>query len=77
MALPTSVNNQITDAVTQAHSSGGEEAVTVISDLLQHIAQGLDSAKGGHASLEELSEAFENAEVALHAIAANLVNKSD
>lgn len=77
MAPPTSVNAQITDAVTQAHSVGGDEAVTIISDLLKRIAQGLDGAKQGSASLEELSDAFESAEVAMHDIVAKLAIGKD
>jgi hypothetical protein len=77
MALTSSVNDQITDAVTQAHEVGGEEAVSIISDLLNNIAQGLNGAKKGHTSLEELSDAFENAEVALHDIVAKLATSKD
>ena len=72
MALPTPVNGQITDAVTQAHTAGGDEALAVISDLLSEIAKGLKEAKQGHTTIEELSVAFENAEMAFHGIIARL-----
>ncbi len=77
MALTTQVNDQITDAVTQAYTAGGEEAVDVIADLIHGIAQGLDGAKQGHTSLEALSDAFENAEAALHGIVAKLATGND
>jgi hypothetical protein len=72
MALPTPVNDQITDSVTQVFTSGGDEAVNVIAELMVEIAKGLDGAKQGHATIDELSDAFENAEVALHSIVAKL-----
>jgi len=74
MAFPTAVNSQITDAVTQAHTAGGDEALAIISDLVSEIAKGLDDAKRGHATLEDLSVAFENAEMALHGIVASLAS---
>lgn len=72
MAFPTSVNNQITDAVTQAHVTGGDEAVTVISGLIAEIGKSLERAKQGQNTMEEISVALENAEVALHEIVAKL-----
>ncbi|MEJ2453677.1 MAG: hypothetical protein P8103_05915 [Candidatus Thiodiazotropha sp.] len=74
MAFPTSVNNQITDAVTQAHSAGGEEALTIITELMTEIAKGLQGAKQGHTSIEEISVAFENAEMAFHDLVAKLAS---
>ena len=72
MAIPTAVNDQITDSVTQAHSAGGDEALTVIANLMVEIAKGLDGAKQGKPTIDDLSDAFENAEVALHSIVAKL-----
>ncbi len=72
MAFPTAVNDQITDAVTQAHNAGGDEALSVITDLVVNIAKGLDGAKQGEPTIDDLSDAFENAEVALHSIVAKL-----
>ncbi len=72
MAFPTAVNSQITDAITQAYTAGGDEALAIISDLVSEIAKGLDDAKRGEATLEDLSVAFENAEMALHGIVASL-----
>ncbi|MES9971242.1 MAG: hypothetical protein ABW092_14510 [Candidatus Thiodiazotropha sp.] len=77
MALPTSVNDQITDSVTQAYTTGGDDALNVIAELMSEIAKGLDSAKEGHATIDELSDAFENAEVALHGIVARLATGRD
>ena len=71
--MPT-VNEQITDAVTQAHAVGGAEALNAIADLLNNIARGLDDAQQGAPSLEELSDAFQNAEAAFHALAAKLAS---
>jgi hypothetical protein len=77
MAFPTSVNNQITDAVTQAYSVGGDEALTVISELMTGIANGLHNAKQGHTTMEELSVTIENAEMALHDIVARLATSKE
>ncbi|MCU7844458.1 MAG: hypothetical protein KZQ93_11530 [Candidatus Thiodiazotropha sp. (ex Monitilora ramsayi)] len=74
MAYPTNVNSQITDAVTQAHVAGGDEALNVISDLVAEIVKGLDGAKQGQNTIEDISVAFENAEMALHAIVAKLAS---
>lgn len=74
MAIPTSVNDQITDAVTQANNAGGDEALLVISELMQGIAKGLDEATQGHNTMDALSVAIENAEIALHDIVARLAN---
>ena len=41
------------------------------------IAQGLDGAKQGSATLEDLSDAFESAEVAMHGIVAKLATGRD
>lgn len=68
------VNEQITDAVTQAHSVGGAEALNAIAELLNNIARGLNDAQQGHTSLDELSDAFENAEAAFHTLAAKLAS---
>ena len=70
------VNEQITDAVTQAHTIGGAEALNAIADLLNNIARGLNDAQQGHTSLDELSDAFENAEAAFHALAAKLASSN-
>jgi hypothetical protein len=72
MAFPTQINDQITDAVTQAYNSGGDEALSVISELVSGIATSLVNAKQGHTTMEELSVAIENAEMALHNIIASL-----
>jgi hypothetical protein len=77
MAFPTSVNNQITDAVTQAYSAGGDEALTVISELMTGIANGLHNAKQGSTTMEELSVTIENAEMALHDIVARLATSKE
>ena len=77
MTANSTVNAQITDAVTQAHAVGGDDAVSIISDLLNGIAQGLDGAKRGSDSLEELSDAFQSAEAALHDIVAKLATGRD
>ena len=76
MGFPTSVNSQITDAVTQAHSAGGDEALTVISALMSEIADSLGSAKQGETTMEQISVALENAEVSLHEIVARLATAS-
>ena len=72
MGFPTSVNSQITDAVTQAYSAGGDEALSVISALMSEIADSLGSAKQGETTMEQISVALENAEVSLHGIVARL-----
>ena len=74
MGFPTSVNSQITDAVTQAHMAGGDEVLSVISVLMSEIAESLDGAKQGEATMEKISVAFENAEGLLHEIVARLAN---
>ena len=70
------VNEQITDAVTQAHTAGGAEALNIIADLLNNIARGLGDAQQGTPSLEELSDALENAEAAFHTLAAKLASRN-
>ena len=40
MAFPTTVNDQITDSVTQAFTTGGDEALNVIVELMTEIAKG-------------------------------------
>lgn len=77
MAFPTAVNDQITDSVTQAFTTGGDDAINVIAELMAEIAKGLDNAKQGHATIDELSDAFENAEVAMHGIVAKLATGRD
>jgi hypothetical protein len=72
MGFPTSVNSQITDAVTQAYSAGGDEALSVISALMSEIADSLGNAKQGESTMEQISVALENAEVSLHGIVARL-----
>lgn len=72
MSLPTAVNSQIIDAVTQAHSAGGDEALSIIAELMEKIAKGLNGARQGETTIDDLSDAFENAEVALHGIVAKL-----
>ncbi|MES9825354.1 MAG: hypothetical protein ABW127_13085 [Candidatus Thiodiazotropha endolucinida] len=72
MSFPTAVNSQITDAVTQAHSAGGDEALSIIAELMEKIAKGLNGARHGETTIDDLSDAFENAEVALHGIVAKL-----
>jgi hypothetical protein len=72
MSSPATSNNQIINAVTQAHRAGGDAALKIIADLIEEIAQSLDGAKQGQPTIDELSDAFENAEVALHGIIAKL-----
>ncbi|MGD8908494.1 MAG: hypothetical protein PVI92_04035 [Chromatiales bacterium] len=72
MAIRTPFDSQIADAISQAHIAGGDEALSVISDLMKEVAKDLDSAKQGKSTIEDLSIAFENAEVALHEIVARL-----
>jgi len=67
MAIPTPVNGQITDAVTQAHTKGGDTALTTIVELLETIASSLNASQAGTSSLqssnaETLSAAFAKAE---------------
>ncbi|MCU7796320.1 MAG: hypothetical protein KZQ73_10250 [Candidatus Thiodiazotropha sp. (ex Semelilucina semeliformis)] len=77
MAFPTSINDQITDSVTQVHLAGGDEALTVMSDLVAGIVKCLDGAKQGQNTMEEISVTLENAEVALHGIVARLASGSE
>ena len=72
MSFPTAVNDQITDAVTQAYNAGGDEALSVIQDLMAEIAKGLEGARQGQTTIEDISVAFENAEMAFHGIVAGL-----
>jgi hypothetical protein len=72
MAIPTPFDSQITDAIAQAYNAGGDEALSVITDLMKEVAKGMDGAKRGQTTIEDLSIAFENAEVALHEIVARL-----
>ncbi|MEW8026254.1 MAG: hypothetical protein AB2792_14790 [Candidatus Thiodiazotropha sp.] len=72
MSSPAAVNSQITDAITLAYSAGGDEALKIIMELMKEIATGLNGAKEGRTTIDDLSDAFENAEVALHAIVAKL-----
>jgi hypothetical protein len=72
MSIPTPLDSQITDAVSQAYTAGGDEALCVISDLMKEVAKGLDGAKQGQSTIEDISVAFENAEVAFHEIVARL-----
>ena len=70
MAIPTPVNGQITDAVTQAHTKGGDAALTSIVELLESIAHSLSAAQAGMSSpnAETLSAAFAKAEGELQEI---------
>jgi hypothetical protein len=72
MAIPTTANNQIIDSLTQAYTAGGEETLSIVLDLVAEIAKGIDGAKQGQTSIEDLSVALENAEGALHEIVAKL-----
>lgn len=72
MAFPTAVNDQITDSVTRAHTVGGDKALKVIAELIAGIAKGLEGAKQGNNTIEEVSIALEAAEMALHEIVASL-----
>ncbi|PVV08780.1 MAG: hypothetical protein B6D72_15905 [gamma proteobacterium symbiont of Ctena orbiculata] len=72
MAFPTAINDQITDAVTQVHDSGGDDALTAVAGLMTEIANALNGAKSGETTIDDLADAFENAEVALHVIIADL-----
>jgi ATP-dependent protease Clp ATPase subunit len=72
MSTPAAINSQIADAVTQAHSAGGDEVLTILSQLMEEVARNLDRAKQGETTIDELSDAFESAEVALHGIVAKL-----
>jgi hypothetical protein len=65
-------SSQITDAVTKAHSAAGDTAITVIAKMLGEIAKSLDGARQGEATIDEISDALECAEVALHSIVARL-----
>jgi hypothetical protein len=77
MSSPADNNNQIIDSVTLAHSAGGDEALTIIAELMGEIAKSLDGAKQGQTTIDELSDAFENAEVTLHGIIAKLATGRD
>ena len=76
MALPNLLNDQINDAISQAHRAGGDEALAVIAELITHIAKGLQQDGGGTAALEAFSVAFETAEMAFHDIIAERGNDS-
>jgi hypothetical protein len=77
MSSPAAYNNQIVDSVSMAHSAGGDEALTIIAELVGEIAKSLGGAKQGQTTIDELSDAFENAEVALHGIIAKLATGRD
>lgn len=79
MAYPTSVNGQITDFVTQAHTAGGDAALTSITALLETIAQSLNVAQANASSsqpksglAERLSTAFAKAESELQEVRSRL-----
>ncbi|MBT3046842.1 MAG: hypothetical protein AB2728_04325 [Candidatus Thiodiazotropha sp.] len=72
MAFPTAINDQITDAVTQVYDSGGDDALTAVAGLITEIANALNGARSGETTIDDLADAFENAEVALHVIIADL-----
>jgi hypothetical protein len=74
MSIPTPLDSQITDAVSQAYSAGGNEALSAISNLIKEVANGLNGAKQGQSTIEDISIAFENAEVILHDIVARLAS---
>jgi hypothetical protein len=63
MTFPDVINSKISDAITQAYTAGNTEALTIIAKLMAEIAQSLDAAKQGENSIEELSVAFEEAEM--------------
>jgi hypothetical protein len=72
MSYPTAINSQITDAVTQAHKAGGDETLTILGKLMDEVANSLERASQGEATIGDLSDAFDNAEVAMHTIIAKL-----
>ncbi|MGD8913492.1 MAG: hypothetical protein PVI97_15795 [Candidatus Thiodiazotropha sp.] len=72
MSPSAAVNSQITDAITQAQNAGGDEALSILTKLMEEVASSLDRAKQGEATIDDLSDAFENAEVMLHGIVAKL-----
>ncbi|MEW8506039.1 MAG: hypothetical protein AB2598_05005 [Candidatus Thiodiazotropha sp.] len=72
MAYPTAVDDRITDAVTQVYENGGNDALATVAGLIAEIANVLNGAKSGKTTIDELADAFENAEVALHGIVANI-----
>ena len=73
MPINAKVENQISNAISEAGESGGEDALAVIAELLTGIAQSLSSAKDREAAIDYLSTSLENAEAALHGIIAGLV----
>jgi ATP-dependent protease Clp ATPase subunit len=66
------ITSKITDAVTLTHRTGGDEALTIIARLMDEVASSLDRAKQGETTIDDISDAFENAEIAMHSIAAKL-----
>jgi F0F1-type ATP synthase membrane subunit b/b' len=74
MSLSADMNNQISSALSEVESNGGDTAVAVVAELLAGIAQSLASAKKGNATMDDLSTSIENAEASLHEIIAELVN---
>jgi hypothetical protein len=72
MSSPAAINSQITDAVIQAHRVAGDESLTILATLMDEIAKSLERASQGETTIDDLSDAFENAEVAMHTIIARL-----
>lgn len=66
------VNSQITDALTRSHRAGGDEALIILTTLMDEVARSLERARQGETTIDDLSDAFENAEIAMHSIAARL-----
>lgn len=79
MAFPTSVNDQVTDLITLAHTVGGDAALASIVGLLEVIAHGLNESHRSKAASQPrtdiatiLSSAFRKAESELQAIRARI-----
>jgi hypothetical protein len=66
------MTSQITHSATQAQRAGGDEALSILATLMEEVARGLERAKLGETTIDDLSDAFENAEVAMHTIVAKL-----
>lgn len=77
MSYPEATKSQIIDAISQAHTAGGDITLATIAELLGEIAISLEGAKQGQPTIDDLSDAFENAEVAFHGIIAKLATGRD
>ncbi|MES9992179.1 MAG: hypothetical protein ABW098_09510 [Candidatus Thiodiazotropha sp.] len=77
MAFPTAIYDQITDAVTQVYNAGGDDALTTVSGLIAEIANALNGAELGETTIDDLADAFENAEVSLNVVIARLATGRD